>query len=64
MTWQLHHPDSEGDLHVTPNDDFKPHLIAACCWCSPTRDCRDPSIVIHHALDQRERYESGELRLQ
>lgn len=64
MSWLLYPADQAGDFHVTPHCDLRPHLLAMCCWCRPERDSEEPSVVMHNALDQRERYESGEIKLQ
>lgn len=60
--WLLHPPAHDGDLHVTPENDLRPHPLSMDCWCRPFRlpDVRE--VVAHNALDQRERYETGELR--
>jgi len=51
-------------LHVIPLGDFRDHWCVEDCWCKPEMDeCEDGPIMVHHAMDQRERYESGELRL-
>lgn len=55
--WQL---DFGGGLppHVWPLDDLKPHVVdGGKCWCEP-RDV--DGIIVHNALDGRERYENGE----
>ena len=62
--WILHFADLHGDLHVTPVDDLRPHEVCCRCWCRPVRDAGTNEVVLHQALDQRERYERGELRLQ
>jgi hypothetical protein len=53
-------------LHVYPLNDLRDHdLESETCWCQPrTEDLENEVVVIHNALDQREKYESGELRLQ
>lgn len=53
----------DGDIHVLPVEDLREHE-APECWCCATRDADDETIVVHRALDQREKYENGELRLQ
>lgn len=62
--WILHFADLDGDLHVTPEADLRPHELSLGCWCRPVRDIETPCVVAHTSLDQRERYERGELRLQ
>lgn len=44
---------------VMPDDDLRPHEEGAGCWCRPSLD---DGVITHHSLDQRERYETGELR--
>jgi len=60
--WFLHPEDVHGDLHVTPIDDLREHTLTMLCWCNPRRDREEQCVVGHNALDQRERYETGELR--
>jgi hypothetical protein len=57
MTWTTH--DYDGDIHVVPVDDLKPHAISALCFCNPTPDEESDNVWIHHAMDQRELYEEG-----
>ena len=51
-------------LHVIPLNDLREHEVKVGCWCHPTEDDTTPDLWIHHALDGRERYETGELKLQ
>lgn len=51
-------------LHVVPMGDLRDHESSYTCWCRPTEDEETPGLWVHHALDGRERYESGELRPQ
>lgn len=45
-------------IHVYPVNDLREHVTDGDdCWCQPTID--EHGIVIHNALDQRERYEPG-----
>ena len=53
--WQIKE-DNEGTPHIVPVDDLREHEPASC-WCSPTVD---NEVVIHHALDEREKFETGE----
>lgn len=48
-------------LHVIPLGDLREHEVTENCWCKPTVD--DLNVCKHNSLDQREKYESGELRL-
>jgi len=45
---------SEEGIHVIPINDFREHRAASDCWCNPTADEEEPSVIIHHALDKRE----------
>jgi hypothetical protein len=51
-----------GTFHVVPMGDLREHKPSASCWCKPRQDDQDPMVFIHNALDQREKYESQELR--
>jgi hypothetical protein len=51
------------DTHVVPLGDLREHEAARSCWCKPTEDSEEPTVLVHHALDGREAYESGELEL-
>lgn len=44
-------------VHVYPLDDLISHLWSKHCPCGPRRDQQEPSMMIHNALDGRERYE-------
>lgn len=49
-------------IHVVPLNDLREHVARIDCWCHPTPDEEEPFVIIHHSLDQREKYESGELK--
>jgi len=51
-------------IHVVPVDDLREHDSRVTCWCCPTEDDEMPGLWIHHSLDQRERYETGEMKPQ
>jgi hypothetical protein len=51
--------DGEGMPHTFPMDDLRPHLPSDC-WCRPEEL---EGIIVHNALDRREFYELGKLRL-
>jgi len=53
---------SERLIHVVPLNDLREHVAQTDCWCNPTPDMEESFVILHHSLDQRERYESGELR--
>ena len=42
---------------VWPKDDLKPHHRGSACWCAPYDD---GGVMVHQAMDQREKYERGE----
>lgn len=46
--------------HVMPVDDLREHCPAVDCWCHPTQDDECPNVFVHHALDGREMFETGE----
>jgi hypothetical protein len=44
--------------HVYPLDDLREHDTEGdACWCRPTED---DGVLIHHAMDGREAFETGE----
>ncbi len=51
------------DYHVYPIDDLRDHDTsgAAECWCKPEQN--EFGCWVHHSMDQREKYETGELRM-
>lgn len=49
--------------HIIPINDLREHEATPECWCCPTEDEED-GLVVHHAMDNREEYETGSLRLQ
>lgn len=49
-------------IHVMPLNDLREHVARVDCWCRPTPDMEEPFVIIHHSLDQREKYESGEFK--
>ncbi len=51
------------DIHVVPLNDLREHYTTKTCWCNPSYDEED-GIIVHNALDQREKYETGELKQQ
>jgi hypothetical protein len=59
--WTVYNSTSEGDpIEVAPNDDLMPHISGAGCWCKPFWD---EEILVHNAMDERERYERGERKV-
>lgn len=49
--------------HVVPVNDLREHELVPECWCKPTPD-DEHDIWVHHALDGREAYETGERKPQ
>ena len=51
-------------VHVVPVADLRPHEteFALDCWCEP--EVNDHGIIIHHAADGREGYQSGQRKPQ
>lgn len=45
--------------HVLPIGDLCEHEESQNCWCNPIHD-DDYPIIIHNALDGREKFETGE----
>ena len=65
MTWQVVSGlDWPGTQHVLPVNDLRDHNADQRCHCHPRQDTEEPRVWIHNALDQRERYETGELKPQ
>jgi hypothetical protein len=48
-------------IHVFPRDDLREHVTKGeCCWCKPDVD---EELIIHHAADGREDFETGRRKL-
>jgi hypothetical protein len=47
-------------IHVVPVDDLREHDIRNTCWCNPTQDEQEPLLWVHHSMDGREQFETGE----
>lgn len=45
--------------HVCPIDDLREHYLMNSCWCYPTPDEEELTVIVHHAMDNRESYEEG-----
>ena len=46
--------------HVVPINDYKDHIPEGdTCWCHPDYD-EQYDMYIHHSMDGREAYETGE----
>lgn len=48
----------EHGTRVWPLDDLREHTMDERCWCKPF--LVDGTIVVHNAMDGRERFERGE----
>jgi hypothetical protein len=53
------------NFHNFPIEDLKEHVLVvvngkSLCWCHPEET--DVGVWTHNALDQREKYETGELK--
>lgn len=53
--------DEYADIHIIPLNDFKEHIQSKNCWCNPKSLEYDDQVIVHNAMDQREKYERGEL---
>jgi len=51
---------TDNTIHVVPVGDLREHLSSKDCWCNPTEDEECPEIYIHHSMDGREAFETGE----
>lgn len=47
------------EIHVIPLNDWREHSETKECWCKP-KDVN--GITVHNSMDQREKYETGELK--
>lgn len=61
MSWLVANLGTE--VHVIPLLDLRDHEESAVCWCHPT-DPENDGVWVHKSLDQREKYETGDLKLQ
>jgi hypothetical protein len=51
----------DGDrIHVVPIGDLREHECEPTCWCGPTPDDEEPRLFLHHSMDGREAFETGE----
>ena len=46
--------------HVYPLHDLREHDTDGGCWCHPTEDEDTPGLFLHHSMDGREQFETGE----
>ena len=61
--WGVYQFDGIEDVHVCPIDDYREHEFSEKCWCNPERDDEERNVLCHKSMDQREKYETGEVRL-
>ena len=54
--WQIK-TDNASVQHVVPVDDLREH-VPVDCWCEPKEV--DDMFYSHNALDEREKFETGE----
>lgn len=47
----------ETEVHLVPDDDYRPHEAEETCWCKPVET--EPGQFSHNAMDGREAYEEG-----
>lgn len=45
--------------HIVPVNDLREHKLTPECWCRPTPD-EEHDVWVHHSLDGREDFETGE----
>lgn len=51
-------------IHVVPVNDIRDHYASADCWCEPELDEEsEVPVYIHNPGDGRDKYESGERKL-
>lgn len=43
--------------HIVPLNDLRDHQTNGSCWCKPTLD---DGVWLHHSMDGREAFETGE----
>lgn len=43
--------------HIVPLNDLRDHETNGGCWCKPTLD---DGVWLHHSMDGREAFETGE----
>lgn len=51
--------EHRGERHVIPSNDLKEHTPEHC-ECFPITDANDPTVIVHHSFDGREKFETGE----
>lgn len=58
-TWTVQH-ELNGDRHIVPLRDYRPHVLTAACWCRPDDD--GFGVFAHNSMDGREDFETGKRR--
>ena len=48
------------ECHTVPLGDLRDHELSPMCWCKPTEDEEFVGLFVHHAMDGREAFETGE----
>jgi hypothetical protein len=56
MTWEVW-AASDGNQHVVPKGDMRPHRHSIDCWCRPKLDDEDATITVYNSMDEREKAE-------
>jgi hypothetical protein len=54
------HGWSANASHVVPINDLREQDASAQCWRQPTEDDECTGLFVHHSMDGRERFETGE----
>ncbi|MBX9864655.1 MAG: hypothetical protein K2Y42_18100 [Hyphomicrobium sp.] len=50
---------SDKAMHIYPLNDLRDHVVdGGKCWCGAAED--DDGLIIHSAMDQREKFQNGE----
>ena len=47
-------------IHVMPIGDLREHESSKNCWCKPVQDDESDDVFVHHSMDEREKFETGE----
>lgn len=48
------------EIHVIPLNDWREHIESKQCWCKPKEV---DGVIVHNVMDQRQKYETGELKI-
>ena len=46
--------------HIVPVNDLREHECSEKCWCNPTEHDEYNNLFVHHSMDGREKFETGE----